>query len=31
MIWEGETEYPTLDAALRDMNAGIAEWLDQNK
>lgn len=30
MIWEGETEYPTLDTALRAMDAGIAEWLGEN-
>jgi hypothetical protein len=28
MVWEGEAEYPTLDAALRALDNGIATWLN---
>lgn len=27
-VWEGADDYPTLDAALADVDAGIAEWLE---
>jgi hypothetical protein len=30
MVWEGEAEYPTLDAALHALDAGIAAWLDEH-
>jgi hypothetical protein len=30
MVWEGESEYPTLDAALRALDAGIAAWLEEH-
>jgi hypothetical protein len=30
MIWEGATRYPSLDAALRALDAGIAKWLEEN-
>lgn len=30
MIWEGEDTYPTLDAALQALEAGIEEYLDEN-
>jgi hypothetical protein len=29
MVWEGEDEYPTVDAAFADADAGIAEWLEE--
>jgi hypothetical protein len=29
-VWEGADEYPTVDAALADADAGIAEWLEGN-
>lgn len=28
LIWEGDDEYRTLDAAFADADAGIAEWLE---
>ena len=30
MIWEGREDYATLDAALQDLEAGIAAWIQQN-
>ena len=27
LIWEGAPTYPTLDAALRALDAGIGQWL----
>jgi hypothetical protein len=27
MIWEGEPAYPTLDDALRALEAALAQWL----
>jgi hypothetical protein len=30
MVWEGESEYPTLDVALRALDAGIAAWLEEH-
>jgi hypothetical protein len=29
LIWEGDDDYPTLDAAFADADAGIAEWLGE--
>lgn len=29
LIWEGEASYPSLDAALRAVNAAIARWLEE--
>jgi hypothetical protein len=26
IVWEGKAAYPTLDAALRALDAGIADW-----
>jgi hypothetical protein len=31
MIWEGEIAYPTLDAALRALDAGIARWMREER
>ena len=31
MAWEGADDYPTIDAAFADADAGIAEWLDENR
>ncbi len=28
-IWEGEVDYPSIDAALKAADAGIAEWFAQ--
>lgn len=30
MIWEGDTKYPTVHAALQALDAAIAEWLAEN-
>ena len=30
MIWEGAPHYPSLEAALRALDAGIAAWLAEN-
>lgn len=30
MIWEGKTDYPTIDHALRDADRAIKEWLEEN-
>jgi hypothetical protein len=30
MVYEGETEYQTLDEALQALDAGIAAWLKEN-
>jgi hypothetical protein len=30
MIWEGEVEYPSLDAALQALDAGIAAWIAEH-
>lgn len=30
LVWEGDDEYPTVDAALADADAGIAEWLEED-
>lgn len=30
VVWEGEDAYPTLDAALAALDAGIGEWLEEN-
>ena len=27
MVWEGGDRYETLDQALQDLEAGIAEWI----
>jgi hypothetical protein len=29
MAWEGESEYPNLDAALQALDAGVAAWLEE--
>jgi len=29
-VWEGRENYATLDAALQDLEAGIAAWIRQN-
>jgi hypothetical protein len=30
MVWEGAPSYPSLDAALAALDAGIAAWLKEN-
>ena len=30
MIYEGESKYQTMDEALKALDAGIKEWLDEN-
>lgn len=30
MVWEGETNYPSLHEALKALDAGIAEFLEVN-
>jgi hypothetical protein len=27
MVWEGREDYTTLDAALQDLEAGLAAWM----
>lgn len=27
MVWEGEDEYPTLDAAFADLETALEEWM----
>ena len=29
MIWEGETQYPTMDAAFQALDAGIAVFVKE--
>jgi hypothetical protein len=31
MIWESEEEYDSLDAALQEADAAIADWFKQEK
>lgn len=30
VAWEGDDDYPTLDAAFADADAGVAEWLGED-
>jgi hypothetical protein len=30
MLWEGEDDYPSLDAAFADLESGITEWMEDN-
>jgi hypothetical protein len=30
MVWEGAARYPSLDAALSALDAGIAAWIEEN-
>lgn len=30
LIWEGETEYDSVDEALAEADAAIAEWREEN-
>ena len=30
LVWEGATTYPSLDAALSALDAGIAAWIKEN-
>jgi hypothetical protein len=27
LVWERQEDYPTLDAALQDLEAGLAAWM----
>jgi hypothetical protein len=29
-VWEGEEEYPSLDHALRALEASLTNWMEQN-
>ena len=29
IVWEGEDDYPTLDAALVALEAALGEWLEE--
>ena len=29
MVWEGAEEYASLEEALKDLDAGIAAWLEE--
>jgi hypothetical protein len=30
MVWEGKESYPTVEELLRDLDAGIAQWIKEN-
>jgi hypothetical protein len=30
MVWEGKDSYPTVEELLRDLDAGIAQWIKGN-
>ena len=30
MVWEGKDSYPTVEELLRDLDAGIAQWIKDN-
>ncbi len=30
MVFEGDSSYPTLNAALEALDAGIKDWLEEN-
>ena len=30
MVWEGKSNYESVHAALRDLDAGIAAWIEEN-
>jgi len=30
MVWEGKTKYKSIDDLLDDLEAGIAQWLEEN-
>jgi hypothetical protein len=30
MVWEGKTQYTTLDELLHDIETGLKEWLKEN-
>jgi hypothetical protein len=29
LVWEGRAHYPTLDAALQDLETGLAVWMQE--
>lgn len=29
LVWEGQEDYPTLEAALKALDTGIAHWLEE--
>jgi hypothetical protein len=29
LVWEGRAHYPTLDAALQDLETGLAAWMHE--
>jgi hypothetical protein len=29
LVWEGQAQYPTLDAALQDLETGLATWMQE--
>ena len=29
-VWQGVAEYETMDAAFEALNAGLADWYDEN-
>lgn len=31
LVWEGSDDYPTVDAAFADADAGLAEWLEEER
>ena len=31
LVWEGQEDYATLDAALQDLEAGLAAWMQEQR
>ncbi|MBA2691796.1 MAG: hypothetical protein H0U65_04780 [Rubrobacter sp.] len=31
LIWGGEKDYDSVDEALRDLESGLAEWIEENR
>jgi hypothetical protein len=31
LVWEGREHYATLDAALQDLEAGLANWMQEQR
>jgi hypothetical protein len=30
LVWEGRHTYPTLDAALQDLEDGVRQWMEED-
>ena len=31
LVWEGKTKYKTLDELWRDLETGLADWMQENR